>query len=76
MDVYEDEERELISNDDVEYQDFYNYCDFSKTLYNSTKECRCKYAGIFACCLPFAVVVDAVVLVPQMLVNNYKLCIM
>jgi len=69
--MMKDEERELLetgSNDD-----FYDYCMCSKGLLN-LRSCDCSFAIMCGLCSPVVVVVDTILLIPQVLINNIILC--
>ena len=73
--MYEDvdENRELLDTDN-RVDDFYRYCSHTKWVINI--ECSsCKHYLTSLCCIPFVIIVDAVVLVPQILINNTKMCL-
>jgi hypothetical protein len=70
----EDEKRELIQFEEEEEIHFYQYCFCLKSLYE-IRECRCKYCVAVSCMAIPATIVDAVILVPQILINNVKLCL-
>lgn len=71
----EDESRELISTDEEEEgMYFYQYCFCTKMLVES-RECRCRYCVVGGCSFPFLIVADALAFVPQLIINNIKLCL-
>lgn len=74
-DAYYDESRELIEMDDHDNETKYlRYCFCTKSLYEM-RECSCRYCLIGSCALPLLIVGDVISLVPQIIINNVKLCL-
>ena len=73
--MYEyEEDRELIEiNNTEEGPEFLHYCYCTKLVCDS-RECSCKYIGTSVCASPFIVLADIFSFVPQLLINNVKLC--
>ena len=69
-----DETRELIEMDDDNKDNYLKYCFCMKSLYD-VRECNTKFCICGGIAAPFLFVVDMVALVPQMIVNNVKLCL-
>ena len=72
--MYEGEdERELIT---FEYAkdnpEFKRYCFCMKELYD-TRECTCNYCMLWFGS-PFILAIDAIAFIPQVIINNIKLC--
>ena len=72
MYVYE-EGRELIENEPNKNPEFVKYCYCSKLLC-SEGECSCKYLSLSALVSPCVVLSDVISFVPQVIINNIKLC--
>ena len=73
--MYEDEdERELIHINDIgEGSEFLQYCYCTKLMCDS-RECSCRYISLSTCASPFIVLMDIFSFVPQLIINNVKLC--
>jgi len=69
-----DETRELIEIDDDDEQPFYTYCYCTKSLFEMRQK-NLKYCFCGACVGPFLFVADVIALVPQIFINNVKLCL-
>lgn len=72
--MYQDESRELIQFEEEDETHFFQYCFCLKNLYD-IRECKCKYCLAASCMAIPALIADAVALVPQILINNVKLCL-
>ncbi len=73
--MYEDEDdRELIQiNKYSNPPEFLQYC-FCTKLLCDTRECSCRYVGSSLCLSPFVALLDVFSFVPQLIINNVKLC--
>jgi len=69
-----DETRELISLDDEENDNYLTYCFCMKSLCE-VRERNVKFCICGGIASPFLFVADMVALVPQVIINNVKLCI-
>jgi hypothetical protein len=69
-----EETRELINVDEPSELRYNRYCPCTKDVID-IRECTCKYLGLAGLCLPVTILIDAMILVPQIIVNNIKLCI-
>ena len=68
-----EETRELITNGDPPEENYLRYCPCTKDLL-SIRECTCNYSLLMGgCCVP-AVVADTLMFLPQVIMNNIKLC--
>lgn len=67
------ESRELIELEE-DQTTYYQYCFCVKSLVEA-RECRCRYFLLGGCALPFLIIADTVAFVPQLLINNIKLCL-
>lgn len=69
----DDERRELIETDE-EFEEFYTYCYCTKDLIQ-IRQRSCNYCVLFGTCAPLTIVADSLLLLPQFILNNIKLCI-
>ena len=72
--MYEDhDDRELIQIDPDNNPEFVKYCYCTRLLCDEA-ECSCKYISLSACVSPCIVLADILSFVPQLIINNIKLC--
>ena len=68
-----EEDRELIQIESDNNPEFLKYCYCTRLLWDSA-ECSCKYISLSTCASPFVILADAFSFVPQLIINNIKLC--
>lgn len=68
-----EETRELIISDDIAEDTYLRYCPCTKDLC-SIRECTCNYSLLLGGCFIPAVVTDSIMFIPQVIINNIKLC--
>jgi len=68
-----EETRELITTDEGSNDTYLRYCTCTKDLI-SVRECTCNYSLLASGCFIPAVVTDSLMFIPQVIINNIKLC--
>jgi len=68
-----EETRELITTDEGSNDTYLRYCTCTKDLI-SVRECTCNYSLLVGGCFIPAVVTDSLTIIPQVIINNIKLC--